>query len=292
MLSKLRAAAVCTATAALPADLMRSLHECFPGVKELRPVSGGTLGACFVGQLKGEWRVFKTHRLDGGNLALEREARILAALWGSRVDVRWARFGRGVGSRLWVHMKRLDSRRDLSASAVRQLALCASDSLTSSAASSLVPRSDDLAKIVAEAEPLLRLLEHKKLLSPRTRRLAAYHVDNVSARIATWPMVLCHGDLGPANILWDSEGPLAIDWEDACWGVKGYDYLYWLTFFVNRRWLVRESLGHTVLGIHDEISLMVVIMLLKCGLSVATGEYRIHSISCDQRLGEVLRLNT
>ena len=41
---------------------------------------------------------------------------------------------------------------------------------------------------------------------------------------------LCHGDLGPRNIMSQGGGPVAIDREDAFWGVEGYDYLLWLTF--------------------------------------------------------------
>jgi len=85
-------------------------------------------------------------------------------------------------------------------------------------------------------------------------------------------------------------GSLSHHREDGFWGIAGYDYLYWLSFFNNRKWLTRAALAHAPLAHADAVALLVVILVLKAWLAVCNGSYRRHSLSPNQRLREAINL--
>jgi hypothetical protein len=257
----------------------------------LHPITGGTLGICFEGELQGHRRFFKTHAVPAGRSTVEREVMLLKATAGDRIDARVLHVGDGDSRRIWLHTKVLQPSAPLTPAAVLNLiadyeaALCALDDFHQ------VPRADNIHLLLSEAELALVSLSNLNLLSPSVQEMASAYLARVRAVCNQFLLQLCHGDLGPANILTDEVSAVVVDWEDAFWGIAGYDYLYWLTFFSNRKWLLRDSLGHTPLGRSDEIAVMVLILLLKSQLSIRTGSYRHNSISFDQRLLEVIDLD-
>jgi 5-methylthioribose kinase len=109
--------------------------------------------------------------------------------------------------------------------------------------------------------------------------------------IDSMPTALCHGDLGPENIMCQSDArPVVIDWEDAFWGVEGYDYLYWLTFLRNRKYYTQDVLGRTSLGKEIEISILLLIVVLKSELSLRMDPKMTRQLSFEQRITEILAL--
>lgn len=292
MLSKLRHANVNGKRLSLnKKSLLASLHALFMGdLVDIQPLPGGTLGTCFVGVLSGQRRIFKTHLVRAGKQTLEREAIFLNAVAGVRVDACLVHAATEVADRTWLHMKMLHQSDVLTPLAVLKLIADYEAALHAFPQANLVPQEDNLNLLLAEAEAGLDLLAGMRLLLFDVQRHIRRSLNRIRSNCDAWPRQLCHGDLGPANIMADEQGPLAIDWEDAFWGVAGYDYLCWLTFFNNRPLLSRDALGHTPLGKANEVDLMVMILLLKSVLSVRNRSYLCNSISFDQRLLEVISL--
>jgi hypothetical protein len=114
----------------------------------------------------------------------------------------------------------------------------------------------------------------------------------VKARLPTLSPIICHGDLSPRNIMASRDGELyAIDWEDALWAVEGYDYLYWLTFFQNRRFYHSAgAFGVTGLGRDIEIALMISVVLIKGYIAALNGTNATNSLSLSQRIAEISAL--
>lgn len=108
--------------------------------------------------------------------------------------------------------------------------------------------------------------------------------DELRSALPTMERVVCHGDLGPKNIMAWNGKPVAIDWEDVFMGVAFYDYLFWLTFFENRRYLIRSKPSRI------EKAILALIVALKCELSYRLGAHRSNAMSFDQRIQEVLDL--
>ena len=85
--------------------------------------------------------------------------------------------------------------------------------------------------------------------------------------------------------------PIVIDWEDAFLGFEGYDFLYWLTFFKNRKFYSRDMFDLTEFGCELGSAIMVLILVLKSELALSSGEYDVHSMSINDRLLEVINLD-
>lgn len=293
MLSKLRYAGTEIRSSCEQEELTLGLKALLGvGLVGLRPAAGGTLSICFKGELNGRPRFFKTHAVHSGRGTLQREAAFLKAIAPDHVDPRLLHVGDEESGRIWLHAKQLEACRQLTPSEVRDLiAGYEADLRKCSRLIDQVPRADNIHLLLLEAESAFVFMADKNLLSPLVRGVVRSSIDRVKLVCAGRPLQLCHGDLGPANIMTGGDTVVPLDWEDAFWGVAGYDYLYWLTFFSNRRWLSRDSLGHTPLESSDEIAVMVVILLLKSLISVRDGSYHHNTITIDQRLLEVINLD-
>ena len=292
MLSKLRnvgsdTTLITGAAKYLATNLQSTFGDTLTG---LRPLDGGTLSLCFVGQLQGQTRFFKTHAVSAGRVTLQREAAILESTAEDRADVHLLKLQHGDQERIWLHMKSLRPCQALSPAMARDLIDGFERPLAAIADYELVPETDNIKLLLTEAESALSELSTQGLLSQFVQDKAQTCVARCNAHCDEWSVQLCHGDLGPANIMTEGQSPLVVDWEDAFWGIPGYDYLYWLTFFNNRQWLLPEALGYTPLGRTNEVSLMVVILLLKSFISVRNGSFRTNKASFDERILEVLNL--
>lgn len=258
-----------------------------PDLTDLQPLPGGTHGAVFTGMLCGRQMVFKTSVLPQDRPALIREKALLDLTAGARVE---ARLAGEETERVWLQMLFIPPCPPLTPLQVRQMTAGHSAVLTQAACEGLLPAEDDFAFLLAAAHEAAALLASQGLLAPDIHHRCAVLLDHLDRESPRWPQQICHGDLGPLNIRQDDKGPLAIDWGDAFRGPPGFDALGWLTFFSSRKWLTGESLGFTGLGKTSEIAIMIMIILLKCRLSLHTGTAAGNSLSFDQRLGEVLHL--
>ena len=76
-------------------------------------------------------------------------------------------------------------------------------------------------------------------------------------------LTISHGDVSHLNIFEANQELILIDWEDAFWGFRGYDELYWLTFLTNSKELTKLNLGKIDLDFPVCQSTLNVIVLLK-----------------------------
>ncbi|CAJ48859.1 putative O antigen biosynthesis protein, partial [Bordetella avium 197N] len=258
----------------------------------LTPVPGGTLGVGFKANLNGQARFFKTHALPSGRLTLKREAEFLKVTALAQTDPQLVHRVQGSSERTWLHTRLLSPCASPSPPSVRALIAEYEAQLRKHPElAGVVPASDSIHELLARATPALDFLAGANLLSPLVTDTARAALDRLQGISADLSLQLCHGDLGPANIMSDGGSLVALDWEDAFWGIAGYDYLYWLTFFQNRKWLSKAALGHTPLEPSQEIALMALILLLKSWMSVRNGSYLCNTLTIEQRLLEVFNLD-
>nr|WP_246463451.1 aminoglycoside phosphotransferase family protein [Nitrospirillum iridis] len=253
-----------------------------------RPVNGGTLGIGFLAELDGNDVFLKTHLTSDGRQTLCREAAFLQAAYGGSfaVDYREA-VDEHFGKRGWLVMP-----------ALQPLAITpAPDTIHSMVEmfgrvqwSVTAAPNDDLALLLREAWAGLQRLNDMTLVQKDVAAAVFKRLTLLEDRLSDFPRIVCHGDLGPKNILSWNGAPIAIDWEDALWGIEGYDFLYWLTFMDNQRHCSRSTLGRSPWGIDVELSILVLIVLLKCYLSILTGDHHFHRTSINQRLTDIISL--
>lgn len=273
--------------------LKSSLSEMFNNrLNGLNFVPGGTLGVCFSACLNGVPRFFKTHALPSGFVTLQREA---AFLWVTATDITDAHLLQSTDSkneRVWLHTKFLKHCAPLRPPEVLALIDGYDERLKRHPElANLVPTSHSIGHLLSEADSALDFMIENNVLSPLVIEKTSSVIEQLKSVCACLPLQLCHGDLGPANIMINDSSFVALDWEDVFWGVAGYDYLYWLTFFSNRKWLSRDVLGHTALDRQTEIGLMLIIILLKSWMSVLNGSCTQNAISIDDRLSQVIKLD-
>ena len=256
-------------------------------LQSLARIPDGTSSLCFIGILEGNRRFLKTYTEASGRAYLLREHKMLD-LVSPRVEPRLIELDQSDVSQLWLQTRVLDSAIactpqeviDLIHTYRAQLDMCGANAIGSSAA-------HNINLLVSEADLALKELAEGNFLTTPIIQLVCSSLERLQILVQSDNWEICHGDLGPKNILRDGEVPVAIDWEDAFWSVPGYDYLYWLTFYENRKWLRPEYLNVTGLVPEDEVAVMVVIVLLKSVISVRNGSHIRNALSINDRITEV-----
>jgi hypothetical protein len=255
----------------------------------LRPVGGGTSGVCFKATLAGRPVFLKTHATAAGRTRLRREATLLEAVHGRELGV--CALETFAPARSWLLCDELpELARKLSPADVAAVVAHYQERLE--AAGSPIPALPlpDFGDLLSAGAVALARLGSQGLLAPPLERWLADALARLGEAAAWLPRVVCHGDLGPRNLLRSSSRPVAIDWEDAFRGIQGYDRLYWLSFMENAPWMQAGWARLTELPPELERGLLGVIVLLKSHLALAAGTYQQQRVPFARRLGEVLAL--
>ena len=271
--------------------LQDALLEHFDGkLQSLVRIADGTSGLSFIGNLDGQRRFFKTYSNESGRDSLLRECTILEMV-SPQLEPHLIKLDQSAVSRVWLHTKVLDAAFAATPKEIiglihnYQVQLEKCDLTTVD-----LSRDPNITYLVTQAELALAELAEGNFLAASTIDVVRSSIDRLRTIIQSDNFQLCHGDLGPKNILRDGSTPIAIDWEDAFFGIPGYDYLYWLTFYENRKWLQPEYLKVTGLAIADEIAVMIVIVLLKSVISVRNGSHSRNALSINDRITEVFAI--
>ena len=99
---------------------------------------------------------------------------------------------------------------------------------------------------------------------------------------------ICHGDLSNANIMYTvNRVPIVVDWEDSLIAFQEYDYLYWLTFFSQRKFYASGLLEGSGIDKIWGTDIMVLITIIKSMISYKNESYRKNRISFQDRINEI-----
>lgn len=147
----------------------------------------------------------------------------------------------------------------------------------------------DIEELLTEAKKSLCDLDEKGFYSANIVKMAGILLNEFESYLVSSTRILCHGDLADKNIMTTSDNKkILLDWEDAFWGVDGYDYLYWLTFFNHRRFYNNSEI-FKLPSVLPEIAagILTLIVLIKNAISYYSGEYVNNTLSMDDRLKEI-----
>lgn len=254
-------------------------------------VDTGTLSATFIVEKEEQRWFLKTHLDRHGQKTLLKESAILAAVYPEELSPKFVEVGNGEGKQDWLMMKALNPlQTGFNVDESNRFETDLAGRLQGFKNVVLVPEEDSIAALQAEAWTALDNLSSHNLISSDIQRTVRLHLTRIENEIGNFAPCLCHGDLGPKNLMTDGRQVFAIDWEDAFWGVEGYDFLFWLTFFSNRRYYSPGIFGKTPLGKPLELAVLVMILLLKSELSFRDGSYLANSLSFNQRIQEIISL--
>jgi hypothetical protein len=294
VLSKLRyfsqpATATCAADLhELQSAVARHVEDGF-GPVVLNPILGGTLGICFRADTVTKPFFIKTHRPDENSKEnLLKEFDILKALYGHLIHL--DRFDVNVPSdqRTCILMDWLDITTDPITPWDLRATIGECYETLSRTLCDRAAQFSTIAQLIDEGEHALFELERLQLVSAVTcARIQPYLVSLKNA-VSDLRPVICHGDLSTKNIMLSRGKNIIIDWEDSFVGFAGYDYLYWLTFMSNRKYLSRAILGYTALDEKSERGVLLTIVAIKSLISVRSKTIRSSHVPIEQRLLELL----
>lgn len=145
--------------------------------------------------------------------------------------------------------------------------------------------------VLEAAEKELSVLVENGLLSLGIFDQIALSLSELKKHLPDIPKCICHGDFSDKNIMQDKNGLLvAIDWEDAFWGIPGYDYLYWLTFFNHRKYYSKDRFCITGYNTKFIEGILMMILVIKSAISFYNGSYLNNSLTIQQRMIECFKV--
>lgn len=147
-----------------------------------------------------------------------------------------------------------------------------------------------LPKMQEKASGALDFLMQQQILSVSLGSILKVYFEKYRKSFTPDKYIICHGDLSNKNILMHHDRMIIIDWEDAVLGIREYDFYYWLTFLDQREYYGTEEFRRFC-GSTDACKyIMLLVVVLKCYLSVISGSYKNNKVSVDDRLKEILDL--
>ena len=84
--------------------------------------------------------------------------------------------------------------------------------------------------------------------------------------------------------------PVVIDWEDSLMAFGEYDYLYWLTFFSQRKYYSPALLENHDIDKVWGTDIMALITLVKSKMSYQNQSYKNNKISFQERIDEIYKM--
>lgn len=148
--------------------------------------------------------------------------------------------------------------------------------------------SYDITSILEAGFESIEVLYTNELISKLMKSRCNYQLKSLTEEIVSKKKLICHGDLSNNNIMKFNELPLVIDWEDAFIGVESYDFLYWLTFYEQRKYSIQEQMKKNGIELNYGVCLMVLIILIKSQIAFHNRSYVNYELSFENRLSEVL----
>ena len=257
------------------------------GAVSVNPIIGGTLGICFRVETSLKPFFVKTHQSDDiSRENLLKEFELLAALYGHLIRIEGFDVELVCGPLSCILMDWLAAPAvAMTPSDVRSI-IAQSGERLKTWSSSRATQFATIADLIAEGDHALVELERLQFISSASSAAFAPYIAAFKNAVASSPTAICHGDLSNKNIMLTGNQSIIIDWEDAFAGFEGYDYLYWLTFMDNRKYLSKSIFGHTSLGEQGDRGALIMIVAIKSLISVLSQSIRSSHVPIEQRLLE------
>lgn len=256
-------------------------------------INSGTLSASFVAHANKNNVFLKTYIAPHGRATLEREARFLGALYSDSFSLEFRQLYEPDSNRLWLMMPVFE--KNCRALHSREIVHLLNDldlqSLSESNPGIVDVNKDNINALIDLGKTAHENLSYQGILNREVQTVTLAALNFLDREISGVQPTLCHGDLSPYNIMRYNTVPILIDWEDAFFGVKDYDYLFWLTFFENRGLYRANPLQHISIDRQVAKALLVMIVLLKCELAWRRNNWHQNSLGFNDRILEISNLN-
>lgn len=263
--------------------LLRLLGQCgrYGLVEPIK--TRGTSGLFFQAETSSGRKFLKTGLDEEGRPNLVKEAALLGALQRDGFEVVLFDLRSGSKTFSFLEMPYLEASAFAGDPfAVRRMIECDYHRIANVSATTINYSSDDL---LSFAELAMEALVDCGKLVPELLPIVRRALERF-AFYGQGTRQICHGDLGPENIVMYKGALLALDWEDALMAFPGYDMAYYLTFFINRKQYNPGLLERVGLDRQFGKDVMTVVTLLKAYLSHLQGVDGGYRLSVSDRIRE------
>jgi fructosamine-3-kinase len=230
----------------------------------IEPIGGGTLGITFVLIVDGKRRFVKTHLPSQScRMNVIKEIKLMTFLY---EELNVQRLDLCIGSSIQTYflMDELTYPEQVPhITDVQNLIVSYSRQLNNFEDLNNFPSHYTFSNLFTLGQKALEELLDKQLISLDVYDAVLPYFDYLQILIPALRPVLCHGDLSNKNIMYKNDKLIVVDWEDAFWGVEDYDYLYWLTFFNNRKYYSQNIFKGSYYDKRKQISILLLILILK-----------------------------
>ena len=249
---------------------------------------GGTLGIFFAINIGNRWRFVKTHRNNEMQRQnLQKELDIMRKLYQGILDVDSFMLNVGEYQKLFVIMDFLQPvKGEKDIAFIQDMIIQYSANLSSVSYDTVNYNMNDFYKAAVQS---YKVLTENNLLSGMNATECETSFLRFS-EYASFETIICHGDLSNVNIMSDGANYFVIDWEDAMLGYQGYDLLYWLTFYSQRKYYDKQLLKKLNIDKQFGKDMMLMIILIKSYLSFQNKQYLKNKLSINDRISEIMQL--
>lgn len=254
---------------------------------KIQPLSGGTLGITYtVTYPSGTTHVAKTH-LSGAEYraALCKEAELLKLLYADEIYLKTVNWN----EKVWMFMESLAPIQHKIVPDDIESILKSVQERAHGKDFSCLASSYTMEKLLDAAAKEREFLHKKGFFSDRLNQELHGLLFQLKDEIKHLPRCLCHGDLSNKNLMQkELDKIIVIDWEDSFWGIDGYDYLYWLTFFENRCFYSKKVFDNVPYSNDTIKGVLAMILIIKSAISYYSGSYLRNSKTFEDRIVELL----
>lgn len=261
------------------------LKEEYGEVKIEQTYPGGTLGIFFELYIGGKKKFVKTHQ-QGSRYRenLEKEIEIMSIVYGDIIEVKKIEIEVKGENFIFMVMDYLLSGIAIEPEKVKKCIEHYQQKLEQRN----VPVKYTFEQVLKAGEESLEILYTQNFFTEGMYLQCKESLKRVAQKDIGQFRKISHGDLSNVNIMFTQKAvPVVIDWEDSLVAFREYDYLYWLTFFSQRKYYSSSLFDKNAIEKIWGTDIMVLITIVKSYMSYRNGSYINNKISFQDRINEI-----
>lgn len=265
--------------------LLEVLREKYEEVKIEQTYPGGTLGIFFELYIGGKRKFVKTHQ-QGSRYRenLEKEIEIMSIVYGDIMEIEKIEIEVEGEKYFFMIMDYLLSGMVIEPKEVQKCIKHYQQKLERKT----VKVKYTFEQVLKAGDESLEILYARKFFTEKLYLRCKESLQRIAQRNIGLFREISHGDLSNVNIMSTQKGvPVVIDWEDSLAAFPEYDYLYWLTFFSQRKYYSSTLFERNGIDKIWGTDIMVLITIVKSYMSYQNESYRNNKLSFEDRINEI-----
>lgn len=279
-------------TTNLVSALIKELENNNEKIRLIEANAGGTLGIFFIAEINGNKKFVKTH-LNGEEYRnnLIKEINILSVVYGDKLKIDRKDIECQGRIQTFLIMDYLDKPSVLIDINIVEncIQYCNNKLANYSDNDRIINYTFD--NVIEEGKKSVKLLFEANKISDDVKKKCEDAINIIEGKKSYYKPIISHGDLSNVNVLEHNGELIVIDWEDALWAFDQYDFLYWLTFYSQRKYYSTNVFKSRNIDENWGKCVMALIVLVKSALSYKRNSYLNNSISFEERLNEIFQIS-